>query len=115
MNYDRNRQFVKKYYPESAYLVTMQFDSQYNDEGYDNRVNYLLVEDNEGNELLPNKATARECRDNWDNLAHKSTSEEPLEDIVFKMNGRNPSESDKTWDDDGYSPNDNHIYFGGVK
>jgi hypothetical protein len=60
--------FVKKYYPSNSYSMTMVFSSEYNDCNYDNSLKYILVFDKEGNELLPIKSTAKECREKWYDL-----------------------------------------------
>lgn len=88
-----NYEFIQKYYPDTAYEVVIQIDSQYNDEYYKNSVRYVEVLDINGNELVPLKETARECRGLWNGLYLGSTdndygngTREPINDIKFYMN-----------------------------
>lgn len=62
------REFAKKYYPNNANKMVIVINSEYNDNSYDNSFSYILVYDKDGNELVPNKNTAHECRDNWHTL-----------------------------------------------
>lgn len=50
------RAFVKQYYPASAFYAVVRFNSEYNDETYNNHPQSLMVFDNQKEEILPKKA-----------------------------------------------------------
>jgi hypothetical protein len=86
--------FAKKYYPAEAHTMTLVVHSEYNDSTYDNQLQYVLVHDEDGNELPPIRKTAKECRDGWSDLKIPNTSmghygdnesEEPIEDVVIQL------------------------------
>lgn len=86
--------YVKKYFPDTASMVHISFNSEYNDEGYRlNGIALLMVFDNHGNELLP-KTNPLEARrvgcnlniypkeyDNYNDSCHN----EP-DDLVIYLN-----------------------------
>jgi len=76
------RDFVKKYYPASASYALVNIDSEYNDNTYDNSISYVAVFDENGDEILPLKATADEARRQWRSLPCPTESLEPVEDKI---------------------------------
>jgi hypothetical protein len=85
--------WVKKYYPfydasvSSAYIM---FNSEYNDETYDNTVTTILVFDKNGNEITPTKGNSIKARENlpefWDYLSDDGCgTEEYLENFVVDL------------------------------
>lgn len=91
--YNRYRDFVKKYYPVSAVLAEVIVDSEYNDNTYDNQVQMVVVYDGNGDELVPNKSTAKECRAGMRHLGlpgDKYGSSEPEESFFVSMNPKLP-------------------------
>lgn len=94
--YSEHIEFAKKYYPPEATTMVMSIHSEYNDCTYDNSFHYIIVYDQDGNELPPLKKTAKECRERWTteylpipNTHHgnygASESDEPLEDVVIPL------------------------------
>jgi hypothetical protein len=85
--YSTHRQFVKKYYSEEAVLIEVFINSCYNDSTYDNSVQMIAVYDCYGNELTPNKATAKQCRIEMRDLpcseGYAESSLEPMDDSIF--------------------------------
>jgi len=88
----RELRFIKHYYPDTADMVKVFTDNEYNDEGYSVSVRYVKVMDANGDEILPLKETADECRENWDafNIPHSDDDygdsfNEPVENfgLVF--------------------------------
>jgi hypothetical protein len=63
-SHKRFRDFVGIYYPKEAALTEVVLSSEYNDNTYDNRIQMVVVYNGSGDELTPNKDTARECRTN---------------------------------------------------
>ena len=47
------KDFVAKHYPEGAFRVEIEPHSEYNDQTYDNYLQYIAVYDKDGNELHP--------------------------------------------------------------
>ena len=91
--------FAKKYYPTSAKTMVLCVHSEYNDSTYDNNVKYVIVYDEDGDELPPLRATAKECREAWSSLPIPGTStghygdcesDEYLEDVVIHLNANIP-------------------------
>ncbi len=75
------KKFVRANYPESAFYVVVKFNSEYNDNTYDNSVVSLAVYDTGKEELLPLKA----CTDKITELLsgiHSSETSEPREEMV---------------------------------
>jgi hypothetical protein len=86
--YDIYRNFVLKYYPKNSSLIEVMVDSSYNDSTYDNRIYTIVVYDSDGNELVPNKSTARDCREEMRqmNLPYGQYETcEPSESFFVKM------------------------------
>ena len=92
--YKRHIDFAKKYYPSESYTMTLVVHSEYNDSTYDNELQYVIVHDKDGNELPPNKNTAKECRAGWEDLTIPGSfagnygvneSEEQMEDVVIQL------------------------------
>lgn len=86
--YEIYRKFVLKYYPKTSALIEVMIDSCYNDSTYNNRIHMLVVYDSDGNELVPNKNTARTCREEMRELTlpyGEYESREPVESFFVKM------------------------------
>lgn len=97
--YNEHIAFANKYYPPEAHTMTLVINSEYNDSTYDNRLKYVIVHDQDGNEVPPIKKTARECRDKWEDLSipgsyngHYSTfeSNEEMDDVVIILSDKLP-------------------------
>lgn len=82
--------FVNKYYPPSAHTLTIVVNSEYNDQGYDNTFQYLIVSDVNGNELPPKKELAKECREHWDSLYYGEETNDEVEDITYNLKSTLP-------------------------
>ncbi len=85
------REYIKNYYPSTATTVLVQYNSEYNDEGYDVSVQYVAVYDREQQELLPLKDKAREARDKWAEVFFTESNDgcgfrDPVEDKVYLLN-----------------------------
>ena len=86
--YDVYRNFVLKYYPKNSALIEVMVDSSYNDSTYDNRVYMIVVYDSDGNELVPNKNTARNCREEMRQISlpyGQYETHESIESFFVKM------------------------------
>jgi hypothetical protein len=80
--------------------MVLCINSEYNDSTYDNTIKYVIVYDDNGNELPPLKNTAKECRTGWatlpipgTNVGHYSgglESDEHLEDVIIRLNNVMP-------------------------
>lgn len=82
------REFVKTYYPPSAELIEVVVDSEYNDNTYVNNVRMVVVFDKHGDEIVPNKKTAKECRSNMTSIGVGNRSydtPEPVESFYVHM------------------------------
>ena len=97
--YMKHINFAKAYYPPEAHTMTLVVHSEYNDSTYDNQLQYVIVHDKDGNELPPNKKTAKECRAGWEDLTIPGSfagnyganeSEEPMEDVVILLSEEFP-------------------------
>lgn len=77
--HDEYREFVKKYYNDTATLAEVVMNSEYNDEDYENSVQMVIVYDGDGDEIVPNKSTARECRNDMSSLGLPSGEYESRE------------------------------------
>jgi hypothetical protein len=91
---------VKEYYG-SAFIskIILNMNSEYHDDNYENRVVYVGVYDEGGNELLPDKSKASEWRKSWYDLevyreergcGYHNESGEPLDDIVINLSDELP-------------------------
>lgn len=92
-SYSRYRDFVRTYYPHNAALAEVMVDSEYNDNTYDNQIQMLVVYDETGDELVPNKDTARKCREEMRMLGMpggKYDSSEPEESFFVQMDPKFP-------------------------
>jgi hypothetical protein len=81
------REFAKAYYPKTAATMKLIIQSEYNDCSYDNKLSYVIVEDASGNELLPNKETAMECRKNWHDLPMEEDTSDYVDSITIPLSG----------------------------
>lgn len=72
IKHDKNlnicKDFVRKYYPKTVVSFEILVQSEYNDSTYDNRLRYIIAYDKNGNEVPPNKATAKEARQKIEDL-----------------------------------------------
>jgi hypothetical protein len=92
-SYNRYRDFVRTYYPHNAALAEVMVDSEYNDNTYDNQIQMLVVYDENGDELVPNKDTARKCREEMRMLGMpggRYDSSEPEESFFVQMDPKFP-------------------------
>jgi hypothetical protein len=85
------RNFVKKYYDGSAVLVEVVVHSEFNDNTYDNDVRMVVVYDAFGDEVVPRKDTAKQCRAEMVSLRlgggpESYESREPAESFFVQMN-----------------------------
>lgn len=88
--YDPFISFAKQYYPANAHSMLIVYRSEYNDETYNNSLKYIVVYDENGNELPPIKNTARRCRAEWENLPMVSNNshgqtDEPMDDVIIHL------------------------------
>lgn len=96
--YKEHVAFARKYYPKEATSLLLVINSEYNDNTYDNRLTCVIVYNKDGNELLPLRETAMECRRNWFNLSipgmqnhgYGYESQEQIEDIVIPLSDSIP-------------------------
>ena len=99
--YKEHIEFARKYYPPEAITMVMSIHSEYNDCTYDNSFQYIIVYDQDGNELPPLKKTAKECRERWtteylpipntkDGNYGASESDDPLDDVVIPLTSEVP-------------------------
>ena len=75
------KQFVKNNYPSTAFYAVVRFNSEYNDETYDNRVESLAVYDQNKEEILPKKACTEKIAALLRDIPCSNTEEE-REDLV---------------------------------
>lgn len=88
-SYSRYRDFVRAYYPSSAAIAEVLIDSEYNDSTYDNQVQMVVVYDKNGDELVPNKGTAKRCREEMRLLGvpdSRYETRDPEESFFVQMN-----------------------------
>lgn len=94
--YKEHIAFARKYYPKEATSLVLAINSEYNDNTYYNRLQYVIAYNKDGNELPPLKETAKECRDKWFDLSipglgkYESESQEQMEDIVIPLSDSIP-------------------------
>lgn len=86
---------INKYYPIAAVKVTVLVDSEYNDEGYDNKYVGLVVFDKDNNELPPIKGKSLEARESFINNApycgySDDEFPEEAENETYLLNGKLP-------------------------
>jgi hypothetical protein len=74
--------FVKANYPPTAFYAIVRFNSEYNDETYNNRPQSLMVFDNKKEEILPKKACTQKIIDLLSEIPSDSTYEE-REDLTI--------------------------------
>jgi len=92
-SYDHYREFVKKFYPKEAALAEVIVSSEYNDSTYDNSIQMVVVYNEHGDELVPNKSTARECRSEMTDLClprGEYDSSEPKESFFVQLSPKFP-------------------------
>lgn len=92
-SYNHYRNFAKTYYPSSAALVEVIVDSEYNDNTYDNEIQMVVVYDGNGDELVPNKSTAKQCRADMRLLGMpggRYDSRDPEESFFVQMDPKFP-------------------------
>lgn len=77
------KKFVSENYPATAFYAVVKFDSEYNDETYNNRVKCLMVYDKNKDELLPKKACTEAIHDLLGEISVNETSEEKEEMVVI--------------------------------
>lgn len=89
--YKEHIKFARKYYPSEATSMVLAINSEYNDNTYNNSLAYVVVYDKNGNELVPLKETAKECRQNWYDLpipgvidSYNETGEK-MDDVVISL------------------------------
>ena len=89
VQYKNTIDFIKKHYPSTAQSIRFVINSEYNDNTYDNTLKYIVVYNKNGDELLPNKATATECRNKWWELEYPGSnnyeSNDVIEDIILPL------------------------------
>lgn len=78
---DEIKTFVKAHYPATAFYAVVKFDSEYNDETYDNRVQCLAVYDTNKEEVLPLKACTDKIMELLSGISCGDSMEE-REDLV---------------------------------
>ena len=89
--YKQHVAFARQYYPGTATSMVMVMNSEYNDQSYENSLQYILVYDKNGDELLPYKDLAKNCRSAWMDLPipgvdkYNNESNEQLDDIVIPL------------------------------
>lgn len=89
--YKEHIAFARKYYPKEATSLVLAINSEYNDNTYDNRLQYVIAYNKDGNELPPLKETAKECRQKWFELSipgmgkYGYESQEQIDDIVIPL------------------------------
>lgn len=89
--YKEHIAFARKYYPKEATSLVLVINSAYNDNTYDNRLQYVIAYNKDGNELPPLKETAKECRQKWFELSipgmgkYGYESQEQIDDIVIPL------------------------------
>lgn len=94
--YKEHIAFARKYYPKEATSLVLCINSEYNDETYDNRLQYVIAYNKDGNELPPLKETAKECRQKWFELSipgmgkYGYESQEQIDDIVIPLSDTIP-------------------------
>lgn len=85
--------FVKQYYPRTAVRAVISINSEYDDCNYNNHVSYVEVLDAQGNEVLPLKDKAKECRQQWCDLDISGVTgetSEPQDDITVYLDDNLP-------------------------
>lgn len=60
--------YAKKFFPAEVTYFLVQVNSNYNDEGYNNTVDYVIAYDAYGEEVNPIKDTADQARTSWKRL-----------------------------------------------
>lgn len=94
--------WVKKYFknskPKQAYVM---FNNEYNDEGYDTSLMTILVFDQQGNELVPDKGKAILAREDYPDIW----------DYIRNIKGDDPADWKGKDDDNPYYDHIENVMF----
>ena len=81
------RSYAKTYFPDTVAYFIVSFDSEYDDEGYENKIQYVIAYDENDEEVAPLKQSATAARQKWSSLPtvieNRTTTQ--VRDVVVRI------------------------------